>query len=91
VRANSQSSKNKGKITIDNENKGKNTKTPSVKYPYYIILGYTPVKGTLGIFVESLPDRCASITSPLHLHSNLAITLRVLRFEVFESPRLTPA
>jgi hypothetical protein len=32
-------------------------------YPYYIILGYTPPKGTLGILIVTPSDRC-SVTAP---------------------------
>jgi hypothetical protein len=43
-------------------------------YPYYIILGYTPPKGTLGILVVAPSDGCPTTTT--HLASTQALRSR---------------
>jgi hypothetical protein len=54
-------------------------------YPYYIILGYMPPKGTLGILVVAPSDGdCNSLI----LDASLAIPTRVLRFEVSQRARI---
>jgi hypothetical protein len=60
-------------------------------YPYYIILGYTPPKGTLGNLVVAPSDGCASTASLRSTNATHATMPRVLRFEVSGShPQGTP-
>jgi hypothetical protein len=66
---------------------GGNRKT---KLPLSLTLGYTPLRGTLGIFAFTPPDRCPTTANLLSLDASLAVTTRVLRFEVSGRRRCTP-
>jgi hypothetical protein len=60
------------------------------KLTYYIILGYTPPKGTLGNLVITPSDRCASTVSLRSTNATLPIMSRVFHFEVSGNIRRTP-
>jgi hypothetical protein len=59
-------------------------------YPYGLTLGYTPPRGTLGIFVFTPSDGCPTTANSLNLDASLAILTCVLHFEVSGVRRRTP-
>jgi hypothetical protein len=58
-------------------------------YPYYIKLGYMPLKGLFGYFIVTPWDRCPTIANLLSLDARLVIPTRVLHFEASGSHRRT--
>jgi hypothetical protein len=54
------------------------------------MLGYTPLRDTLGIFVFAPLDGCPATAYLLSLDASFVIPMRVLRFEVSGLHRRTP-
>jgi hypothetical protein len=61
-----------------------------MKLPQNLTLGYTPPRGTLGIFVFAPSDGCPATPNLLSLDTSLAIATRVLHLEVSGLRRCTP-
>jgi hypothetical protein len=64
--------------------------TRKTKLPLRPKLGYTPTKCTLGNFLRNTIGRMPATTNLLSLDASLAISTRVLRFEVSGLRRCTP-